>query len=137
MSILFNKTFAPFRISMKKYIYLSSCDTCKRIQKEFNLPAEVELQDIKKNPINEEQLAKLYSQVGSYEGLINNRARKFKELGLSPKEVSEEKRKELILSDYTFLKRPVLIWDEKLFVGNAKKTVEEEKLTVLNTWVIP
>lgn len=118
---------------MKKYIYLSSCDTCKRIQKELNLPAEVELQDIKKNPITEEQLAKLYSQVGSYEGLINNRARKFKELGLSPKEVSEEKRKELLLSDYTFLKRPVLIWDEKLFVGNAKKTVEEAKLTVLNS----
>lgn len=118
---------------MKKYIYLSSCDTCKRIQKELNLPAEVELQDIKKNPITEEQLAMLYSQVGSYEGLINNRARKFKELGLSPKEVSEEKRKELLLSDYTFLKRPVLIWDDKLFVGNTKKTVEEAKLTVLKS----
>jgi len=115
---------------MKKYIFLSTCDTCKRIQKELSLPTEVELQDIKKNPITEEQLEMLYSQVGSYEGLINNRARKFKELGLSPKDVSEEKRKELLLQDYTFLKRPVLIWDDKLFVGNAKKTVEEAKHAV-------
>jgi arsenate reductase len=115
---------------MKKYIFLSTCDTCKRIQKELSLPTEVELQDIKKNPITEEQLEMLYSQVGSYEGLINNRARKFKELGLSPKDVSEEKRKELLLQDYTFLKRPVLIWDDKFFVGNAKKTVEEAKHAV-------
>ena len=75
----------------------------------------------------------LYSQVGRYEGLTNNRARNFKVLCLNPKNISEEKRKELLLSDYTFLKRPVLIWDEKLFVGNAKDTVEEAKLTVLNS----
>ncbi len=115
---------------MKKYIYLSTCDTCKRIQKELNLPTEVELQDIKKTPISEAQLELLYANVRSYEELINNRARKFKEMGLSPKEVSEEKRKELLLSDYTFLKRPVLIWEDKLFLGNAKKTVEEAKLAV-------
>lgn len=118
---------------MKKYIYLSTCDTCKRIQKELNLPAEVELQDIKKNPISEEQLKEFYEKVGSYEGLINNRARKFKALGLSPKEVTEEKRKELLLSDYTFLKRPVLVWGEQLFVGNAKTTVEEAKSAVAST----
>lgn len=115
---------------MKKYIYLSTCDTCKRIQKELNLPTEVELQDIKKIPISEAQLELLYANVRSYEELINKRARKFKEMGLSPKEVSEEKRKELLLSDYTFLKRPVLIWEDKLFLGNAKKTVEEAKLAV-------
>ena len=122
---------------MKKFIYLSSWDTCKRIQNELNLSTQVELQDIKKNPITEEQLEMLHSKVGSYEGLINNRARKFKELGLSPKEVSEEQRKELLLSDYTFLKRPILIWEDKLFVGNAKKTVEDAKGAVASKWVKP
>ena len=115
---------------MKKFIYLSTCDTCKRIQKELNLPADVELQDIKKYPITEEQLNELYGKVGSYEGLINNRARNFKVLGLSPKEISEEKRRELLLHDYTFLKRPVLVWNDDLFVGNSKQTISEAKVAV-------
>lgn len=95
--------------------------------KELSLPADVLLQDIKKEPISEEQLASLYAKTNSYEALINKRARKFKEWGIDAKTATESEFKDLLLKDYTFLKRPVLIWDENLFVGNAKATVAAAK----------
>jgi arsenate reductase len=115
---------------MKKYIYLSTCDTCKRILKELQLPADVEMQDIKKNPVTEEQVAFLYGKTGSYEALINKRSRKFKESGIVAKECTEEQFKGLLFKDYTFLARPVLIWEDEAFIGNAKKTVEAAKALV-------
>ena len=42
----------------------------------------VELQDIKKQPIDEKQLAELYALVGSYESMFSKRAQKYKALGL-------------------------------------------------------
>ena len=41
--------------------------------------------------------------------------------------LTETRIKELLLSHYTFLKRPVLLLDDQLFVGNAKATVEAAK----------
>jgi len=32
-----------------------------------------------------------------------------------------------LLEHYTFLKRPVLVYEEHIFVGNAAKTVAEAK----------
>jgi arsenate reductase len=46
---------------------------------------------------------------------------------LNEKKLSEEDFKKYILEEYTFLKRPVIMIDEKIFVGNAKKTIEEIK----------
>jgi len=124
-------TLIIYKERMKKFIYLSTCDTCKRIMKELSLPADVLLQDIKKEPIDATQLSSLYAKTNSYEALINKRARKFKEWGLNAKTLTESEFKDLLLKDYTFLKRPVLIWDEHLFIGNAKATVEEAKEVVL------
>jgi arsenate reductase len=41
--------------------------------------------------------------------------------------LSEAEIRELILSEYTFLKRPVIIKNNQIFVGNLKKTVEDAK----------
>ena len=40
-------------------------------------------------------------------------------------ELSDTDFKNLLLEHYTFLKRPVLIWEDQVFVGNSKKTIEE------------
>ena len=63
---------------MKKIYYLSTCDTCKRILKEFNLSSEFIKQDIKINPITESELEEFFQFTKSYEGLINKRARMYK-----------------------------------------------------------
>ncbi|MGB7842457.1 MAG: ArsC/Spx/MgsR family protein [Salinimicrobium sp.] len=112
---------------MKKIYYLSSCDTCKRILQEVDAPASFELQDIKKEPVTAQQLEELRKHSNSYEALFNKRARLYKERGLKEKGLTEEDFKNLILEHYTFLKRPVIIKDESVFIGNSKKTVAQAK----------
>lgn len=107
-----------------KFFYLSTCTTCKRIMNEVELPSSVVLQDIKKELYTEEELEKMKALAGSFEALFNKRAQKYKALGLKDQSLTEEQIKEYILSDYTFLKRPVFIDDNQIYVGNQKKTVE-------------
>lgn len=109
---------------MRKVYHLSSCSTCKRIIKELNLDSNFIQQDIKTDKISEEQLNKMAELSGNYESLFSRRAIKYKELNLKDKDLNEDEYKNYILNEYTFLKRPVLIIDEKIFIGNSKKIVE-------------
>lgn len=112
---------------MKKIYHLSSCTTCQRIIKELDIDSDFELQDIKTQKISADQLEVMKNLSGSYESLFSRRAIKYKELGLKEKVLSEDDYRDYILSEYTFLKRPVLLIDGAIFVGNAKKTVENAK----------
>lgn len=111
---------------MKVY-HLSSCTTCKRILSEVSLPEETLFFDVKSSPINENQLDELYQITQSYEALFNKRAQLYRQKELHKKTLSETDYKELLLSHYTFLKRPVFISGEHIFIGNAKKTVSQLK----------
>lgn len=115
---------------MKKIYHLSTCDTCKRILKEMDAPDEFELQDIKSSPVNEQNLKELFDLAGSYEALFNRRARLYKERNLKEENLQEQDYKDLILEHYTFLKRPVIINNKKIFIGNSKKTVEAAKESI-------
>ena len=112
---------------MKKVYFLQTCDTCKRILKEVNTDG-FELQEIKSNPINATQLAEMYALSGSYENLFNKRARLYKSLNLKNKTISETNYKQYLLDEYTFLKRPVFIVENEIFIGNSKRVVEELRL---------
>lgn len=112
---------------MKKIYYLSSCDTCKRILKEVDAPTSYERQDIKEKPVTKTQLEELRKHTDSYEALFNKRARLYKERGLKDKNLGEEDFKNLILEHYTFLKRPIIVKGQSVFIGNSKKTVAGAK----------
>ena len=115
---------------MKKIYHLSTCDTCKRIIKELDLPDSFIFQDIKTEEITEAQLEEMKELSGSYESLFSKRARLYKERDLKNKDLKEEDFKKLILEHYTFLKRPVIINEEQIFVGNSKKNVAAAKESV-------
>lgn len=117
---------------IKKIYYLETCSTCKRIIKEINPNSEVEMQDIKSSPITGSQLKGMADLAGSYENLFSRRAMKYKSLGLSEKNLTEADYKNYILEEYTFLKRPVIIVDNEIFVGNASKTIEKAKEAINN-----
>lgn len=108
---------------MKKIFHLSSCSTCVRIINELNPGPEVKLHDIKTQPISEAELDSMAAKAGSYEALFSRRAIKFRQWDLHTKTLTESDFRELILKEYTFLKRPVIINDNELFVGNSKKVV--------------
>lgn len=108
---------------MKRIFYLSTCDTCKRILSSWNT-AGIELQDIKTEPMTAEQVDHMIALSGSAEALFSKRARKYKELGLKDQNLSDAQIRQFIIDEYTFLKRPVLVLDDQIFVGNSKKVVE-------------
>ncbi|TAJ11842.1 hypothetical protein DMA11_15395 [Marinilabiliaceae bacterium JC017] len=110
---------------MKKVYYLRNCNTCKRILKEVNPDDDFEMIDIKTENITEPELDKLAEMTGNYESLFNKQARKYRELGLNQKSLNEDDFRSLILEDYTFLRRPVFLIDDKIFVGNKKDTINQ------------
>lgn len=109
---------------MNKVYHLSTCSTCQRIIKELNLNEGFELQDIKSSKITPEQLDEMKALAGSYEALFSRRAQQYKIRGLKDKQLSENDYRDLILEEYTFLKRPVTLFNGEVFIGNAKKSVE-------------
>lgn len=111
----------------KKIYHLSTCDTCKRILKELQPLNDVALQDIKTVAITTEQLEEMKNLSGSYESLFSKRARMYKERDLGCKDLKEEDLKALILEHYTFLKRPVILINHKIFIGNSKKEITAAK----------
>lgn len=112
----------------KKMYHLAHCTTCQAIIKETGADkAGVEFQNIREEKITKKQLEEMKKLAGSYEALFSRRALKYKELGLKDKQLSEDDYKNCILEEDTFLKRPVTIVNEQIFIGSDKKTVEALK----------
>ncbi|GFD75440.1 arsenate reductase [Tenacibaculum sp. KUL113] len=111
---------------MKKVYFLQTCDTCRRILKEVNIDG-FEKQEIKTNPITVAQLESMRELTDSYESLFNKRAKLYREMDLKNQNLTEADYKQYILDEYTFLKRPVFIVDNQIFIGNSKKVVESLK----------
>lgn len=109
---------------MRRFYYLSSCDTCQKIMKALNLPSDVELIDIKQTNIDAKTLDWLKEKVGSYEGMFSKRAMKFRAQGLHEMNLTEADYRKYMLEEYTFLKRPFTIYDDHIWIGNAKKEVD-------------
>ncbi|PKH50101.1 arsenate reductase [Tenacibaculum sp. Bg11-29] len=111
---------------MKKVYFLKTCDTCRRILKEVNLD-NIEEQEIKTNPITSEQLEEMRRLTDSYESLFNKRAKLYKERDLKNQQITEKDYRQYILDEYTFLKRPVFIVENEIFIGNSKKVIDSLK----------
>lgn len=120
---------------MKKIYHLGNCTTCQAIMKETGIHGKnFVMQDIRfvrKDSFGEKitpaQLDEMKRMTGSYAALFSRRALKYKELGLKDKKLEEKDYRKYILDEYTFLKRPVVIMGDKIFVGSEKKNVEALK----------
>jgi arsenate reductase (glutaredoxin) len=116
---------------MKKIYHLGNCTTCQAIIKETKIDkAGFDMQDIKFEKITPAQIDAMKKMAGSYEALFSRRAMKYKEMGLKDKTLTEKDYRQLILDEYTFLKRPVVIINDKIFIGSEKKNVLELKKSV-------
>ena len=112
---------------MRKIYHLSTCSTCQKIIRELGGLQGFEFQNIKEKNIDARTLDGLAKQVGSYEALFSRRAMKYKSLGLNQQELTEKDYRKWILEEYTFLKRPVIIIDSEIFIGNAPTEVARAK----------
>lgn len=113
---------------MKKIYHLGTCDTCQRILKETGAVKKgAQLQDIKTEKITPAQIDEMKKLAGSYEALFSRKALKYRAMGLHEKQLTEKDYRKLILEEYTFLKRPVAVIDNKIFIGNTAAVVSELK----------
>ena len=115
---------------MKKIYHLQTCSTCAAINNDLGLKdsqsdgKKFTFQNIKEEKITADQLEGMKKLAGSYEALFSRRAIKYKEMNLKEKVLTEKDYQQLILDEYTFLKRPVIIINDQIFIGSEKKTIE-------------
>lgn len=110
---------------MKKAYYLQNCTTCNRILSDLKWNNEA--QEIRSEKITSDQLEQMSKLAGSYEALFSRRAIKYKSMGLKEKVLQEDDYKRLILEEDTFLKRPVFIVEDEIFIGNSKSVIDSLK----------
>lgn len=108
---------------MKKIYFLKSCSTNQRFLKALDLGDDVILQNIQEDNIDEITLDYLKERVGSYEALFSKKAMKYRVQGLHEMELTEADFKRYMLAEYTFLKRPFIINEDRVFIGNSKSVV--------------
>ena len=94
----------------------------------MDLPDEVVLREIKSAPLTPEELEQIKAHFSSYEELFNKRAVKFRSMDSCS--FTDLDYKKLLLSDYTFLKRPVLLLEDQAIAGNSKVAVEQMSLSI-------
>ena len=111
---------------MKKVFYLKTCDTCRKIIGQHDT-RDWEMREIKMNPITAEEVEDMYKLAGSYEALFNKKSNQIKLQELDPKALKEEDYKELLLGHYTFLKRPVFLTENEIFIGSDKANLGKLK----------
>jgi len=95
-----------------------------RILKFLNLPPDFLFYEIKENEMTVDQLNEMHTLAGTYESLFSKRAKLYKEMGLKDQNLSEKDFKHYLLEHYTFLKRPVFIIGDKIFIGNSQKNIK-------------
>ncbi|MBL0014597.1 MAG: arsenate reductase [Flavobacterium sp.] len=110
---------------MNKIYYLASCDTCRKIIKSLPKNEGLVFHDIKQNPITVEELEDMKRLSGTYEALFSRKAQLYKSLDLKNKSLTENDFRDYILQHYTFLSRPVFIINDKIYIGNNSKVIQE------------
>jgi len=110
---------------MNKIYYLASCDTCRKIIKSLPKNDGLVFHDIKQNSITVEELEDMKRLSGTYEALFSRKAQLYKSLDLKNKSLTENDYRDYILQHYTFLSRPVFIINDKIYVGNSSKVIQE------------
>jgi arsenate reductase len=114
------------RTHMTRVIYhLATCSTCQRILQQVPNLRKFTLREIKTEPITAQELDAMKQLAGSYEALFSRRSMKYRPMGLHERTLSEKDYRKYILQEYSFLKRPVAIIGDRIFIGNTKAVVEE------------
>jgi arsenate reductase len=106
---------------------LPHCSTCKkalaRLEDE-GITVE-KFHDVKTDQLSKTVIKKLAKQVGGVEELFSKRAMKYRSMGLDKKELSNDDLLNYMADEYTFIKRPVIQWDDEATAGVNKKNWEK------------
>jgi arsenate reductase-like glutaredoxin family protein len=107
---------------MKKVFYLKTCSTCRKILNRFDL-SDWNLRELKSKPLTESELQDMFALTHSYEKLFSKRSMQIKARSIDLKSLKEDDVKNLLLEHYSFLKRPIFITGDDIFIGNDPHTL--------------
>ncbi|MCB9893016.1 MAG: hypothetical protein H6839_01040 [Planctomycetes bacterium] len=105
------------------FIHLGTCNTCKKIWQQLGTK-KLAQRELKAEPLKPDEVDALKKLAGSYEALFSRRSQQIKNLGLDVGKFGENDFRKFILEHYSFLKRPVIVVDGQIFIGNAKAAVD-------------
>ena len=126
-----NRIFTSLKIQNIHYnstmLHIAGINNCNKIRdtKKWMDEHDVEYEfiDVKKEPLTRDELKELEFKVG-LDVLVNKRGRKWRDLGLADKDLSDEELFEQLLEHQVMIKRPVLIKDESVLVGYDEESFE-------------
>ena len=70
-------------------------------------------------------MEQLIAKVGGPTELFSRRARKYRELNLSERDLSRDELVKLMAEEYTFIKRPVLVNGDRAIAGFSPKSYDK------------
>ncbi len=108
------------------FYWSPDCGTCQKAQRFLDRHGVeiTRLRDIKEEPLSRREVEKLAQMLGGAANLFSRRAVKYREMKLGERELSAEEMLDLMEGEYTFLKRPILVIDDKAVAGFFEKTFE-------------
>jgi arsenate reductase len=106
--------------------WLPHCTTCQKAIQYLEKKgyAVAEFRDVKSDPLDRKDVERLAELVGGAGELFSRRARKYRAMGLSERELSSDEMIQLMAEEYTFIKRPVLVSDGRATAGFTSKSYD-------------
>ena len=109
------------------FYWLPNCSTCQKAKRRLdrhNIKV-AKIRDIKEEPLTREEVVNLAEMLGGASELFSRRAVKYREMKLSERELTEEEMIDLMAAEYTFLKRPILVKNDKAMAGYFERYFDE------------
>lgn len=110
---------------MLHVIGIKNCNTIQKTLKWLQDRGDVfTFRDVKIDPLNEAELHDIVSNL-SLETVANKKGMKWRSLGLSEKNLTDQELFDLLLEHQTMIKRPVLIRDGAVLIGFDEDALQE------------
>ncbi len=105
------------------FYWSPNCTTCQKAKRrlERHRVSVTKFRDIKEEPLEREEVEKLVKMLGGASELFSRRAVKYREMKLNERDLSDAEMIDLMTTDYTFLKRPILVVNGQATAGYFEK----------------
>lgn len=105
------------------FYWLPNCSTCVKAKNHIERHGlrGFDLRDIKENPLSRAEVEALAKLLGGADELFSRRAIKYREMNLNERTLTKEEMLDLMSEEYTFLKRPILVYKGKAIAGFFEK----------------
>lgn len=108
-------------MSSKKIYYFKKAEKYFMVIRQAGMEDDFEYQDLNQNPLTSNQLDQLAILSESYEGLFNRECEIYTQRQLDQQYLNEKDYRELILEDNAFLKHPVVVSDDQIFISDDER----------------